>query len=405
MRDVGIVMPVYKQDPDYLELALRSILEQTYKHYYFIIVSDGAPQETNDVIKKVVGEDPRVHIILKEKNEGVPTTLNVGFNYLVDVKEVKYFTWVSSDNYYFPNFIEKLRDALEHSPTNVGLSFSRFIHVDSNRVPLEGPDYKYFHKYQNQPKENLLDTCFIGVAFMYKKQVATMIEGYRLPPVEDYDYWVRLTEHCDIIYVPYVLMEYRTNSPQSISAQLKNSKSKHRQWRYAFNLAKQEARNRRGIPFELTVIYPIKDGSDQTVEKLEALFEQYFSNYKVIIVDTSLNKDGINVLQHIEDPRVKFLEAPGGTEREGILMGMEEADTPFTIIYGEGTFPSTTYILQSAMLYLNQLIKKNVEHQIIAIVDNSNGQILSRGRVLGDPISGDIYFTEKLRAILELKKG
>lgn len=125
----------------------------------------------------------------------------------------------------------------------------------------------------------------------------------------------------------------------------------------------------------------------------------------MIIVDTSLNKDGINVLQHIEDPRVKFLEAPGVTEREGILIGMEEADTPFTIIYGKGTFPSTTYILQSAMLYLNQLIKKNVEHQIIAIVDNSNGQILSRGRVLGDPIFGDIYFTEKLRAILELKKG
>ncbi|MCM3774135.1 glycosyltransferase family 2 protein [Priestia aryabhattai] len=405
MRDVGIVMPVYKQDPDYLELALRSVLEQTYRQYHFIIVSDGAPEETNNVIKKVVGEDPRVHIILKEKNEGVAKTLNIGFNYLMDIKEVRYFTWVSSDNYYFPNFIEKLRDALEDSPSNVGLSFSSFVHVDSNRVPLEGPEYKDFHKYQDQPKENLLDTCFIGVAFMYKKQMAAMIEGYRLEPIEDYDYWVRLTEHCEIVYVPYVLMEYRTNSPQSISAQLKNSKLRHRQWRYAFNLAKQEARNRRGIPFELTVIYPVKDGSEQTIEKLEELFEQYFSNYKVIIVDTSSNKSGINILQHIEDPRVKFLEAPGVTEREAILIGMEEADTPFTIIYGKGNFPSTTYILQSAMLYLTQLIKKKNEHQIVAIVDNFNGQITSRGRVSEDPVFGDIYFTEKLRNILKLNKG
>lgn len=46
MKDVGIVMPVYKQDPVYLELALLSILEQNYRNFYFVIVSDGAPEET-----------------------------------------------------------------------------------------------------------------------------------------------------------------------------------------------------------------------------------------------------------------------------------------------------------------------------------------------------------------------
>ncbi|MDF1997288.1 glycosyltransferase family 2 protein [Peribacillus frigoritolerans] len=53
MRDVGIVMPVYKQYPNYLELALRSVLQQTYGNYYLVNVSDGAPYDTVEVIQKV----------------------------------------------------------------------------------------------------------------------------------------------------------------------------------------------------------------------------------------------------------------------------------------------------------------------------------------------------------------
>ncbi|MGA6840567.1 glycosyltransferase family 2 protein [Priestia megaterium] len=405
MRDVGIVMPVYKQDPIYLELALRSILEQSYNNYYFVIVSDGAPPDTVSVIKDVTKEDERIHLILKEENEGVAKTLNVGFDYLMKIEEVKYFTWVSSDNVYYPTFIEKLRDALELASEDVGLSFSNFIHVDHNLVPLDEPQYKDFYKYQNQPKENLLDVCFIGVSFMYKKQVAAMIDGYRLEPVEDYDYWLRLTEQCEIIFVPYVLMEYRTNSPQSVSAQLRNSKSQHRRWRYAFKLAQHEARNRRGIPFKLTVIYPVQDGSKKTIEKLELLLEQYFSNYKLIIIDRSLDRSAINVLQHIEDPRVKFLELPGASEKEAITLGLTEADTPFTLIYGKGVFPSTSFVLQSLMLYHNQYIEQGLEKTIISTTDISEGNISARTVPLEEePAFGHLYQTERLIEILKYRK-
>ncbi|MED4029644.1 glycosyltransferase family 2 protein [Priestia megaterium] len=405
MRDVGIVMPVYKQDPIYLELALRSILEQSYNNYHFVIVSDGAPPDTVSVIKDVTKGDERIHLILKEKNEGVAKTLNVGFDYLMKFEEVKYFTWVSSDNVYYPTFIEKLKNALEKAPEDVGLSFSTFIHVDHNRVPLDGPQYKDFYKYQNQPKENLLDVCFIGVSFMYKKQVAAMIDGYRLEPVEDYDYWLRLTEQCEITFVPHVLMEYRTNSPQSISAQLRNSKAQHRRWRYAFKLAQHEARNRRGIPFKLTVIYPVQDGSNSTIEKLELLLEQYFSNYKLIIIDRSLNQSAINILKHIEDPRVKFLELPGASEKEAITKGLREADTPFTLIYGKGVFPSTSYVLQSLMMYHNQCIEQGLERTIISTMDISGGSISSRTVLLEEePAFGNLYQTEKLMEILKGNK-
>lgn len=33
MKDVGIVMPIYNQVPEYLRIAIRTILNQTYQHF------------------------------------------------------------------------------------------------------------------------------------------------------------------------------------------------------------------------------------------------------------------------------------------------------------------------------------------------------------------------------------
>ncbi|WP_407271099.1 glycosyltransferase family 2 protein [Radiobacillus sp. PE A8.2] len=397
MKDVGVVMPVYKQNPVYLELALRSVLQQSYRDFHFVIVSDGAPAETVDVIKRVTAGDARVKLIIKEKNEGVPPTLNLGFDYLMKLPEVKYLTWVSSDNIYYPAFLVKLRAALEKAPANVGLSFSTFTHVDHNRIPLQGDQYKYFNKYQNQPKENLLEVCFIGVSFMYKKSAAAKISGYRLAPVEDYDYWLRITEHCEIVFVPTVLMEYRTNSPDSISAQLKSSKSEHRRWRYAFNLAKLEARNRRNIPFKVTVIYPVQDASEQVMNKLDDLYEQTFSVFKVIIIDRSINQTATKQIQTISDPRVKIIPLPQAGKRQAILEGLKEANTPYTLVYGEGAFPSTQFVL-SNMVTNFDLQKRN---NIISLFEFGGGNVTGRYTLQqNEPLAGHLYRTIKLREMM-----
>lgn len=399
MRDVGIVMPVYKQDPVYLELALRSVLEQSYTSYHFVIVSDGAPKETIDIIKKITSGDSRVHFIHKEKNEGVAKALNTGFDFLMKIEEINYLTWVSSDNIYYPLFIERLRNALKTAPTNVGLSYSSFRHIDYKGNYLKEPQLEEFYKYQDQPKENLLDVCFIGVSFMYKKQIAMMIDGYVLEPVEDYEYWLRLTEYCEIVYIADALMEYRTNSPLSVSAKLRNSKVQHRRWRYSFNLARQQARNRRKIPFLLTVIYPVKDASEKTIDKLEQLLEQSFSNYKLIIIDRTPNLSANKILQHIEDPRITFILLPNASKSEAIYSGMKAADTPFTLLYDEGPFPSSPLVLYDLIIQGNHIPNQ------IAFRDNGYLGISYRTEFdKEEPVFGDLYVTQKLVEILENKE-
>ncbi|WP_100012229.1 glycosyltransferase family 2 protein [Lentibacillus sediminis] len=339
MKDVGIVMPVYKQDPVYLESALRSILQQSFKNYYFVIVSDGAPPETVTVIKNVTKGDERVHLILKEKNKGVAKTLNVGFDYLMKIKEIKYLTWVSSDNIYFPNFVEKFREALMQGPEELGLVYSSFRHIDEHGNHILNNDLLAFRKFQEKPKEKLLDFCYIGASFMYKKQYAAMISGYRMEPVEDYEYWLRLTEYCEIQYIPVELMEYRAVSQHSISAQLQSSIEQHRRWRYTFNLARQQARNRRGIPFETTIILPIQQFSDKVVTQYENILEQSYSNYKLLILDLSTHENASSVLKEISDPRVAFFKYPNAGLEKALKYGIEAADTPYTLLYGYDYFP------------------------------------------------------------------
>lgn len=399
MKDVGIVMPVFKQDPNYLELAIKSILKQSYQNFHFVIVSDGAPSETIEVIKDLIDGDSRVNFVRKELNEGVAKTLNVGFSILMNIKEVKYFTWVSSDNIYYHTFIQKLRDALENAQPEVGLSYSSFRHIDQNGHFLKEPQLEEFYQYQNQKKEKLLDFCFIGTSFMYKKQIASKISGYRLEPVEDYDYWLRLTEYCEIIYIPEVLMEYRTNSPLSISAQLKNSIQQHRRWRYSFNLSRQEARNRRGIPFNLTVIYPIEQYSENIIEAVEILYEQTYSNFKVIVIDQTIDKSAINVLKHIEDPRVKFLELPLSTEKKALKHGMREADTPFTLIYGESPF-STQFTLGN-LISLHENFNSKGENQSISTSEDGYGGVVYRSNLQDHHYNfSEVYYTNRLRDLL-----
>jgi len=318
-----------------------------------VIVVDGAPHEIVRTIRHEVRRDRRVRLIVKKENQGVAKALNRGFESLLRRKDIRYLTWVSSDNIYYPKFIERLRKEIRRSPSRVGLVYGNFRHVTSEGKSLLTHNLRReFRRWQRQSKEQLLDTCFIGPAFMYKRRIAAKAGKYRpeLAPVDDYDYWLRLTEHCDLRYIPYELMIYRMNSAHSISAKLLKSQRQHRRWHYTFQLAKFEARKRRNIPIETTVIYPVRDASQLTIKRFETLLEQYYSNSKVIIIDLSPNGEARSGLQRISDPRVVFLSPSTALETEAIRDIVRTTKTPFTFLYNGKTLENNH--LQSLATHL-----------------------------------------------------
>ena len=61
---ISVIVPCYNQ-AQYLDECLQSVLEQTYQNWECIIVNDGSPDNTEEVVKKWTEKDPRFKYLKK----------------------------------------------------------------------------------------------------------------------------------------------------------------------------------------------------------------------------------------------------------------------------------------------------------------------------------------------------
>lgn len=98
---VSVIIPVYGVEK-YIEKCIRSLLSQTFTNFEAIIVDDGSPDESINIARKVIGDDPRF-IILEKKNGGLASARNYG----LDHAKGEYIAFVDSDDYVEPDFLLK----------------------------------------------------------------------------------------------------------------------------------------------------------------------------------------------------------------------------------------------------------------------------------------------------------
>ena len=123
---VSIVIPVYNGS-NYVKEAIESALTQTYKNIEIIVVNDGS--KDNGATEQVVWEfGDRVRYFHKE-NGGVSTALNFG----IDQMRGDYFSWLSHDDLYEPDKVEKEVAAI-NNPGDLILC-SGYM-VDENKNPI-----------------------------------------------------------------------------------------------------------------------------------------------------------------------------------------------------------------------------------------------------------------------------
>lgn len=395
--DLGIVMPLYKQKPEFLKAALHSVLNQTIQQFKMVIVIDGAP-EMEPLVQSLVGNDSRVNTVSYAINQGVPHALNTGFAELFKDRRIQFLTWVSSDNIYGPHFLEVLRAALLKGPEELGLVYSSFQSIDNDNKPLNDEvALSALRKYQGKPKEALLDSSIVGVSFMYKSCYAKKVPGgYSLAPVEDYDYWLKLTDYCDIKYIPVELMEYRVDSTFSVSAQLKTTDA-HRKWRYAYHLARHDARRRRGIAPEISILLPLREVSEETIDRIENLYEQVFSNYICYVLDLSSDQHVSAALKQIPHPCSVYATYPNWEKDVAILATVRSLHTPFTMLLDLKGFQN----VMDLQILINQLHKSG--HNIWSTYYTDNHAVIGYRTVdlIKPVLSNELFRTNNLVHLLE----
>ena len=93
-----------------LQIAIKSILFQTYKHWELLLIDDGSSDNSLDIAREF--SDPRIHVISDGKNKGYSFRLNM----LVDAAQGKYFARMDQDDICFPERIKKQVEYLEKYP-------------------------------------------------------------------------------------------------------------------------------------------------------------------------------------------------------------------------------------------------------------------------------------------------
>lgn len=148
-KKISVIMPVYNV-VDYVEKAVKSIIQQTYKNLELILIDDGSNDGSEDVCLKLAQLDARIRLIRK-KNQGVSAARNDGLN----IASGEYITFVDPDDWLEPDAYETMLEYMYK--TNSDICVMGFITEGSRafKVSLKKEIQQVFNK--EEGVNNLID--------------------------------------------------------------------------------------------------------------------------------------------------------------------------------------------------------------------------------------------------------
>lgn len=188
MARVSVIMGIYNSKSyEYLEVALNSILNQTYADFELIICDDGSTNDCVSWAKEIVKGDPRVKFIANEINSGLPFTLN----HCLKVATGEYIARMDDDDICSTERLAKQMAFLELHPEYDIVGTNANI-CDENGV-IWG---EYLLEEIPTKKSFLWNSPIIHASTVMKKSSLDEVNGYRVSKetmrCEDYDLFMRM---------------------------------------------------------------------------------------------------------------------------------------------------------------------------------------------------------------------
>ncbi|MFD2682732.1 glycosyltransferase [Bacillus seohaeanensis] len=197
---VSIIIPFY--NCPFVDQAIKSALNQTYKNIEVIVVDDGSTQH----MEKIEPFKNRIRYIRKA-NGGTASALNTGIRHATG----KYFAWLSSDDMFVTNKIERQLAFMKQVGALV--SYTAFTTIDANNKAINQIHSRSMSR--SRLIKLLLTGCPINgctvMADMDLIEKAGMFdESFKY--AQDYEMWCRLTLHTSIFYLDELLVLYRVHN-------------------------------------------------------------------------------------------------------------------------------------------------------------------------------------------------
>ncbi len=182
---ITVITPSYNQS-DYLEQALKSVLEQDYPNLEYIIFDGGSTDSSVEIIKKY---SDRLSLWVSEKDRGQSHAINKG----MAMGQGKICGWLNSDDFLVPGALWKIAKLWAENQDAVAWA-------GAVRTQTPGGKLIYEHRPQRLSREEIADWtrgehfCQPGCFFSLKaaREIGFLREDLHF--ALDVDFWVRLSE-------------------------------------------------------------------------------------------------------------------------------------------------------------------------------------------------------------------
>jgi glycosyltransferase involved in cell wall biosynthesis len=221
---ISVIMPAYNAEK-FIAEAIRSVLDQSFADFEFIIINDGSTDQTAFVIRSF--NDPRIRVISQE-NQGIAGALNLG----LAAARADIIARFDADDICYPWRLEVQYAFLKHNPGYfLAGGAADYIDQYNNHVFTWIPEAMSNAEISKIYKQ----ACpFIHSGVMYRKDPVIKAGGYNphAHSFEDHFLWVKLiNKGWRAANLPTPLIQVRLN-PDSVTIDEKWRGRKFRKLKY-----------------------------------------------------------------------------------------------------------------------------------------------------------------------------
>lgn len=339
---VSIIIPVYNGS-NYLKEAIDSALAQTYKNIEIIVVNDGSKDRgATERITKSYGDKIRY---FSKKNGGVATALNLG----IAKMKGEYFSWLSHDDLYYEDKIQKQIEFLSKLDDKRVFLYSNYSILTGKKVTPVVHNHELLRR---KSKYSLLRGCVNGITVLIPRFMFDEFGEFdtQLRCTQDYDYWTRIQKKYDFIHMEDILSVTRLHPKQDsnvspnvllegnklwismIESMPDSEKEIYESTKYNFyhemvkflettpytealDYCKSVRSRLEGeinnlpITYKVSVVMPFYNRIDVTIRALQSIISQSYKNIEIILVNDG-STDNLSKLKKLvsTDKRARIVD-------------------------------------------------------------------------------------------------
>ena len=355
---VSIIIPVFNGE-NFISSAINSALNQTYQNIEVIVVNDGSTDKTAEICNKY-GDKIRY---FEKKNGGVSSALNCG------IKNMKgdYFSWLSHDDEYYPNKIEREIVALSLLDNKNTIIYSNYDMMSENGKVYDTVihNHEELQKYQEL---SILKGCLNGLTLLIPKVAFDECGLFdeSLLCTQDYDMWLKMLKKFSFFHLCDVLTKTRIHNKQTTKTSSVLQEENYNLWkRIVNNISDKKINEIFGSKLEyfnkmlayfkqmnyqklvdfytlevdklnnndsiklvykplISVIIPVYNGANYIENAINSVLSQTYKNYEVIVVnDGSVDNTGDICKKY--GSKIKYFEKENGGVATALNYGIAKA--------------------------------------------------------------------------------